>query len=74
MKWNKLGKKATKQILILRYTVSRLRKCFVFLPSSDINMTFFLVYIRECIKHGSSLQDKQDVKFLLTQSSYSHKK
>ena len=50
MKGNKLEKKKRKkQILILRYTVSRLRKyfvsrlrkCFVFLPSSDINMTFF---------------------------------
>ena len=31
-------------------------------------MTFF-VYIRECVKHGSSVQDKQDLKtqFLLTQ-------
>ena len=53
-------KKATKQLLILRYTVSRLftsifydlfrlfvsrlRKNFVFLPSSDINMTFFSLY------------------------------
>ena len=43
-------KKATKQILILRYIVSRLKKYFVsrlgkyfvFLPSSDINMTYNL--------------------------------
>ena len=51
-----------------KYFVSRLRKYFVFLPNSDISMTFF-VYIRECVKHGSSVQDKEDLKtqFLLTQ-------
>ena len=53
-----------------KYFVSRLRKYFVFLPNSDISMTFF-VYIRECVKHGSSVQDKQDLK---TQSFCSHKK
>ena len=79
-KWNEINlkkKKATKQILILRYTVSRLKKYFVsrlgkyfvFLPSSDINMNF-LIYKRQCIKQGSSLQDKtrlDNTKFLLTQ-------
>ena len=44
MKRNKLEIRVTKQLQILTYTVSRLRKYFIFLPSSDINMGFFSLY------------------------------
>ena len=41
----------------------------LYFHQAQILMTFFLVCITECIKQGSSLQDKQDLttQFLLTQ-------
>ena len=44
MKRNKLEKRVTKQLQILTYTVSRLRKYFIFYQAQTLTWVFFSLY------------------------------